>query len=276
MQDKNKRQIKLSPAAERIRTLIRDAADGSQRGFARMVGCSQTVISRIVNGQQEPGRKLLRKIAQLAEVDDPEELLALLDPKTQDDLRFANHLPVANRLLDAPPESRPAQLTAINLAVPADTHRRSRYAIEADKCFGDRELREHLMDPADLIVIEASPQLIRRNAAALSGRLCVIASFVDGCTQCTLCRPSFESGTLMVDSPSEDAGEVRANEHSGRVLDLVDPLAKPDNVAGKELAIASKKPADHGTVGKEDDTVGKKEVSIDQVVGLAISMTRTL
>lgn len=55
----------MSPAVQKIKELMDQRCHGNQREFAKQVGCSQPVLSRILNGKQQPGSKLLLRVSNL-------------------------------------------------------------------------------------------------------------------------------------------------------------------------------------------------------------------
>ena len=60
---KSKSKKKLSPICQKIAELVKSA--GGQQTFADSIGFSQSLISRLVNGQQEPKADLLEAMGNL-------------------------------------------------------------------------------------------------------------------------------------------------------------------------------------------------------------------
>jgi len=166
---KNRRD--LSAAAQVISDLIESLADGNQRKFAGLVNCAQPVLSRIVNGQQQPGRDLMGRIAELEGVD-KELLFASLETRTDDSDRCS--IPIAQCLLESFPGQEEDLMTAYTLSVPLKVFRQTLYGVPARICepaFSD--LSERLRAD-DLIVIDAAVTRMRTNLAMLEGKLCVV------------------------------------------------------------------------------------------------------
>lgn len=177
---------KLSPAATFIAGLVESVGGGSQRAFAKMVGCTQPSISRIINGQQEPSRELIGLIAQLDSVDG-DKLRATLS-KSSFDVSDDYLIPVASSLLSSAPEASADQLTANTIAVSQAIYRPSLYAVRGRSCI------PAINDPAerligdDLVVIESSTIRFSQNIQIFNERLCVIVERSSGVESITLRR----------------------------------------------------------------------------------------
>lgn len=162
---------KHPPIARQIADLVESVGGGSQRAFAKMVGCSQPVISRIVNGQQPPSRELVERIAQLDGVD-AEALLASLDDPLPHDLKKDFLVPIADSLLRSAPGADQPLSGAV--AVSRTIFRSTLYAVRARTCepaFGDPSER---LRADDLILIDSSTEHLRQNLQRLNGKLCAI------------------------------------------------------------------------------------------------------
>jgi transcriptional regulator with XRE-family HTH domain len=173
MNPKSKKKANRLPIAQQIADLVESIGDGSQRTFATRVGCSQPVISRIVNGQQKPGRDLIARIAKLDGVDG-QALLASLDEPMPYDITDDYLIPIATRLLRSAPE--PHQLSASTLAVSRAVFRPTIYAVPARSCepaFSDPSER---LRADDLIVMDSSTEDLRLDVQMLHGKLCAVDS----------------------------------------------------------------------------------------------------
>lgn len=162
---------KLTPAAQKIVELIETIGGGSQRKFAAMTGCSQSVLSRVANGQQEPGRELIERIAKLAGVDG-KSLLDSRDQATHHDLTDDFLVPIVTSLLRSAPE--PNQLSASTLAVSRAIYRPTLYAVPARACEPACSDPAERLRPDDLIVVESSTTRFRQNLMMLNGKLCAV------------------------------------------------------------------------------------------------------
>lgn len=174
MAEKTRRKPPLTSIALAVKELMDKIARGNQREFARIVGCAQPVLSRIVNGQQLPSREFLERIAKLDGVD-RDDLMAKLDSANSEEAIISEtQIPVAHCLLAGSPGSHLNHFTSSSLAVPPTVFRPSLYAVAAKSCepaFSDPSER---LRTDDLIVIESSVDALRRNLQGLSGKLCVV------------------------------------------------------------------------------------------------------
>lgn len=166
-----KKSRMLSPVAQKISDLIESVGGGSQRTFAGLVGCSQPVISRIVNGQQKPGRDLIERIDQLDGVD-REAIMASLDEPIRFDITDDFLIPIVSSLLRSPPE--PDQITASSLAVSHAIYRPTLYAVQASACEPAFDDPSEKLRPNDLIVIDSSTDRFQQNQQMLNGKLCAV------------------------------------------------------------------------------------------------------
>lgn len=167
---------KLSEMTQRIVLLVDLLGGGSQRGFAKIVGCSHAVIAKIVKGQQEPGKAILLRIGQAPQVNQDWLLTGegeALVPQIQEEDR---RVPVAECLLPGLPSDHLRLLSSKFELIPASLYRDSIYAVDVASCvpaYDDPE--EHFL-PGDLILIDADPTRWMRNLQSLQNRLCVTMS----------------------------------------------------------------------------------------------------
>jgi hypothetical protein len=119
-----------STAAGRIRFLLDARWRSQQREMARAVGVAQPSLSRVVNGVQEPGRRLLAKIAAHPEISDtwvytgqgsPFVAPGQLQPSA------GPTLPVSSTILPGPLEACLHMLTGAHYPVSTFHFRLSRY-----------------------------------------------------------------------------------------------------------------------------------------------------
>ncbi|MCA8994949.1 MAG: helix-turn-helix transcriptional regulator, partial [Planctomycetaceae bacterium] len=168
-------KLQLSVSAQKVAELVESTSAGNQRGFARLVGCAQPVISRILNGKQQPGRDLLERIAKLENVN-RDELIATLEAQEAIDRVTKTLVPVACALLDSHPRKRIDQLTSNKVAVSPAIFRSSLYTVHARVCEPAFSNPSEQMRADDLIVIETSIERLRTNLQALNGKLCVVVT----------------------------------------------------------------------------------------------------
>ena len=119
-----------STAGGRIKFLLDAKWRGQQREMARAVGVAQPSLSRVVNGVQEPGRRLLAKIAAHPEIGDtwlytgqgsPFVAPGQLQPSA------GPTLPVSSTILPGPAEACLHMLTGAHFPVSTFHFRVSRY-----------------------------------------------------------------------------------------------------------------------------------------------------
>jgi len=229
----------LSTSAQMVTELVERISSGNQRAFARAVGCSQPVLSRILNGRQQPGRELLERIAALPGVD-RDELLATLKVDTTLDRAAETMVPVANSLLDGNPASRPDQLTARTIILSPDVYRPSLYAVSAKACEPAYSDALERMRADDLIIIESKVEGMRRNLQILNGKLCVIVVRGSKGNTITLRRVWVKFDAKQADwavrtCPDAKVENFRSDKYGNRllrsiVIDLPEALPEPEYV----------------------------------------------
>ncbi len=250
-----KRKPKLSPIASKIAGLVNELADGNNSKFARLVGCTRPVISRVVRGEQEPGANLLKRIGAIKGVDS-KELFEL----AQDKIRTADwtYIPIAMCLLPGKPNTNPSLLTNKSVEVPAGIYTSSLYALPASECDSNFDSLEGLQ-PSDLIVFETEVKSFKENLRGLSGKMCAIAEKGKGAKALTLQRVSCQMNSskrwhLSVDNTPK--------EPNRRLVDI------------------------HGTEGANEDdsgdetsgqpSVSSEKIDLSQVRGFAVISIRYL
>jgi hypothetical protein len=147
-----------STAGGRIRFLLDARWRGQQREMARAVGVAQPSLSRVVNGVQEPGRRLLAKIAAHPEVSDtwvytgrgsPFVAPGQLQPSA------GPALPLSPTILPGPPEACLHMLTGAHFPVSTFDFRVSRYWLKVAE--GDPITRDDAWKvlAGDLLLVES-------------------------------------------------------------------------------------------------------------------------
>lgn len=234
-----RKKITLSASAQSIVELVERISGGNQREFARTVGCAQPVISRIVNGKQEPGRELLEKIAGLDGVDRA-ALMATLKSEMPGSHFSETLVSIAQCLLDGNPATRWDQLTTNTIAVSPTVFRPSLYAVAARSCepaFSDLSER---MRPDDLLIIESSLDRLKKNLRMLDGKLCVVVIRGDEGDTITLRRVwvTFDPANSRWSArtcPDAKVDKFRNDKFEGKLLrsiqlDLPESLPEPNYV----------------------------------------------
>ena len=129
---KRKRKSVQNPQKELARELTRlidTLGNGSQRQFAERVGCSQSVLSRVINGQSRPGPDLLDRIGRLPGVD-TRKLRALAEAESRGGRDEV--VPLLDALQAGPVEHTSS--TGHYLTIPVSISRPGMYAVRADAC----------------------------------------------------------------------------------------------------------------------------------------------
>jgi len=239
MTEKFPKKTILSASAQSVAELVERISSGNQREFARAVGCAQPVISRIVNGKQEPGRELLEKIAGLEGVDRA-ALLATLKSETPNSHVSETMVPIAHCLLDGHPATRWDQLTTSTVAVSPSVFRPSLYAVAARSCQPACSDPSERMRPDDLIIIESSLDRLKKNLQILNGKLCVVVIRGDDGDTITLRRVWVTFDTTKTrwsvrTCPDAKVDKFRHVKYGGKQLrliqlDLPESLPEPDYV----------------------------------------------
>lgn len=263
MSGKLRKKAPLSAIAHAVAELMNRIADGNQREFARMIGCAQPVISRIVNGKQQPSRELLERIGKLNGVD-RDALIAALELTNQEEEDEEDisetQIPVAQCLLDGPPASRSSHFTTSTVAVSPAVFRHSLYAVSAKACepaFSDPSER---FRGDDLIVIESLVDSLRKNLQGLNGKLCVVVIRGSDGDTITLRRVwlSFENQKnqwCVRTCPDSKLNKLLDEKFGGKFLREIELDLPESPPAAKYIA---------------------QPVGVSDIVGVAIQLIRTL
>lgn len=250
----------LSASAQKIAELVETRSGGNQREFARLVGCAQPVVSRILNGKQEPGRDLLERIAKLENVD-RDELIATLETQGEIDRASRTQVPIASTLLDGHPASRQELLTINTVAVSPTVFRASLYAIPARACEPAFSNPSERMRADDLIVIESSVERLRSNLQALNGKLCVVFSEGRSGNTITLRRVWISFDDSSNDWVIQTCPDSKLKSYLDKKID------------GKRLRSIQLDPPEDKPAEKQ---FAEEAVDIDNIVGIAIELIRNL
>ena len=251
MNSKPNSKNKLTPFAQQIVELIESVGGGSQRKFADVAGCSQSVISRIANDQQKPSPDLIERISRLDGVDG-KALLASLDEPLPYDITDDYLIPIATRLLRSAPE--PHQRSASTLAVSRTVFRPTIYAVPARACepaFTDPSER---LRADDLIVMESSTEGLPQDVQMLHGKLCAVAS----ADAITLRRvwvrydPSLDRRAIFT-CPDAKVDDYREQKYGGKFLRSIQ-LELPEDSPQEEFV--------------------DEAIDVSAIVGMAVQLIR--
>jgi hypothetical protein len=165
-----------SEMAERFARVLDVCFQGDQTALAAALGCSQSLVSRIVRGVQAPGLRLVNRFAMLAGVDQQWALTGKgAQPKPQALLAGAIHtLPVVDNLID-PCGSRNLEVPSPNLRIVTSADyaaSRYLYRVAEHDCLKPDLVDQLLVD--DFLLIEMDSSYWTSASFNLNGRYCVL------------------------------------------------------------------------------------------------------
>ena len=245
---------KKSDLTERFCRLIDVIADGSQRKFAAVIGCSPSVVAKIVRGEQEPGHIILQRIKNNQSINWEWLLTGKGNPVHYLPSETKYLVPLAKALLPGPPSEFKGFLTAKSIVVPESIHRDSLYAIHARDCNYSHTQSENIL-PEDLICIDTAEIAWHSNIQILDGALCVIGSTPTQMKQLSLVR-------------------VQITDHQLRVIDIdsSEPKENRKSLQGYKENLRSIILDDNENKNRSDCN----EIDLSDVVGYAIHLYREL
>lgn len=245
---------KKSDLTERFCSLINLIADGSQRKFAEVIGCSPSVVAKIVRGEQEPGNIILNRIKKNQSINSGWLLTGKGNPVNYLPSETKYQVPLAKALLPGPPTEFKGFLTSRSIVVPESIHRDSLYAIHARDCNYSPTQSEYIL-PEDLICIETADVVWHSNIQILDGALCVIGSTATQMKQLSLVR-------------------LRITDHQLRVIDIdsSEPRENRKSLQGYKENLRSIMLDDNENKNRSDCN----EIDLSDVVGYAIYLHREL
>lgn len=196
MQTKPRIAAKLSDHAKRL-VQIRDLLfSGNGAKMAGAIGCSNSLLSRIARGEQEPGRRLLEAIASHQNVNatwlltgEGEPLLKARNPDGVE----GSLLPVTRALFAGSPSENELFLTGEFFPVAAKFHSHSRYWLRIEEATRG-VARAWQLEPADLLLME-SDRSYWKNEQHVHKRLCIFRGSTSSAGFCQFGETAFEPAT---------------------------------------------------------------------------------
>jgi hypothetical protein len=168
-----------STPAQRVTWLLSTVWHGNQSLMAREVGCVQSVISKIVAGQQHVGSRLLMRIATYPSLNptwlltgEGEPFLPVVTPGPGTE-EGATDLPIARQILPGPPELHRKLLFEERFPTAAADIRSTRYWLELT---GDQPIVRHgghSLRADDLLLMETDANY-RKDVHQVDGELCAV------------------------------------------------------------------------------------------------------
>ncbi len=168
---------KLSEAAQRLKWVLKKVWSGSQTRMAADIGVSQSAISNVITGRQQPGRKLLAAVASNSVINSTWLVTGEGDPLiTQITEPGRRALYVVRRLFEGHPEDNGDCLGTM-LEVPIRFYRPTRYWYEVAPgspltSYGDLGIRK-----GDFVLFEPDP---KGWPQSLEGHPYIIRTLQDG------------------------------------------------------------------------------------------------
>jgi transcriptional regulator with XRE-family HTH domain len=249
---------KLSPMAALIGELVTRVCDGNQSKFAKLAGCSQPVISRILKGDKEPGIDLVAKICRIDAVDAVDS--QLLQETFNRSLRAAVDrfvVPIATTLIPGRPDMFPELVSDRGLEVSATLYRESVYAVKAIKCDPAFGREKFMFRHDDLVIIDTAVDRYAVNINGLDQRLCVIR---EG-----------KSGNLTLRQVHIVHDEVD-NQWKPHVRSTKNTNATHDKTTGREFRAIQLDPVE--SIVERDSAY--EPVPLKRILGVAIQSVRKL
>jgi hypothetical protein len=198
---------------KRVIWVLNNLFRGKQRRMAAAMGMSQSLISRVANGQQGAGREFLEALKRLPGLNprwvDAGEGEPLLPPTK-------GTLPIARGILPGEPAAYPELLTGERHPVAEAFERPSRYWVRLLPEAPVLQIREQALLAGDLILFEADRRIWEGRLNEYAGQLCGVRLAKDG-------NVSFELALLKHGLPR-------------LISELIDPSKDP-MLEGKKAAV---------------------------------------
>lgn len=125
-------ELVLETTAERLQFVLRKIWGGSQTRMARDTGISQSAISNVITGRQQPGRHILAAVASHPLVN-AAWLLTGTGTPIVGDAADEPMLPVTRALFEGPPDAHSDLLQSYFYPVPRRQFKATRYWFEIDE-----------------------------------------------------------------------------------------------------------------------------------------------
>ena len=258
---KTKQEL-LTPKAQRFVSLMNKIAGGSQRAFASLLGCSQAVISKIVNGEQEPGPHLIRLVRSLPGVNVEWLVTGEGEPLIGGALQSASGtVSVVRKLVPGDLRKYPTYATGYSVNVPATCATATIYGIEAGRCESSESLAKEFIRDTDILVVETDPNVWRFDVSVLDGRLVVVR--IESAKPPKLHRVATLNG-----GGSDALQPTWPPYHRSEIIE------EPMNSSAKRvLDLRNDPPTDSGAT-QLSDAIREDAIPIDSVVGLVLQLVR--
>lgn len=156
----------VTPAG-RVKWLLATRWEGNRSAMARDVGATHTAIAKVVTDQQEPGRRLLTKIAATTDISADWLLTGRGSPYTP------GAIPVAHRVLSGAPQEHATDLVDEKIEELPDLYTPSRYWLRVQR--GEPVVKDprQKIKMGDLLLLETAREVFPK-VSDLWQTLCVI------------------------------------------------------------------------------------------------------
>lgn len=153
---------------DKVKYVLAHIWRGNQREMARALGVSQALISKVANGHQAPGRRLLSALANHPQIS-AEWIQSGGGPPLV--VPGSGSLPIGTGILPGPPLENPQLLSGATHPVADALNRTTRYWIELSAHSPLIREPSLLVAPGDFLLLEADPAWTRRPDMTV-GRVC--------------------------------------------------------------------------------------------------------
>jgi hypothetical protein len=279
----------LSPEADRVRHVLWALFAGSQTAMAATVHVSQSAVSRVVSGKQEPSVKMMRSMATLPGVDKKWALEGIgVWPETPEPVLASEpFLPVVDEFFAKMSADRQRDVSSERRAIAPTDYRPTRYFFRVSSLSVLTRVPELRISAADLLLVETDASRWEGNPAYLNGRLCatsrdgepgnwqfVRARWVGGQGP-DLARLSYD---LLKDEGANAFGRKKDERQSRRIVtrpkkdDSLNQANRADVAVKKEVLIV---PESQGSEARREAPGGHLDVFTPfEIIGVVVQLLR--
>ena len=256
-------------ARKRVKYILEVVWNGSQREMARAVGISQSLVSKVVNGQQPPGKRFMAALAKYPGIN-AEWIMNGTGHAVQFPQRGS--LPVAYGVLPAPPLEVPHLLSGSRHPVADQYDRNSRYWLLLTEQSPVVRDQSHRLAPNDLLLLETDSAWTRRTDL-VDGRLCGVRLKATHETEYHLGRVKSHSSGLVVDLfDSEFVIPPAASVPKQRKQQLPVPVRR--TVRFLDLEVKKKGKREAAQLESRQKLVDGLPVELENIVAVQVYMVR--
>jgi hypothetical protein len=236
---------------------------GKRNRLAAAVGVSTASISRIFQGKQKIGPRMVAALAAHPRVNSSWVTDGLGEPLRSSDPSGAppgsQFLPVALAVLPGAPAEHPSALAGEHHPIAGFYHRPTRYWLKITERIPEKARAAGRLEPEDLVLMETDRQFWRDDPRVLVGRLCGLRRV----------RGGIPAYILAAITASSDTGELSYDdfvqkERSRNKL-RVGPRVRPVDVGTSSEASVKAETIPGGSPANEASTAEPKEPKASEV-----------